>query len=361
MKITQQNNPTGAMAKLLASRKNSFVSLHKGETVKGKIVKLTSSEILVDVGAKTDALVLEKDHNILHTILAAFKLGETVEVMVLSPESETGQPIVSLRRFLGNIAWNELEKLQENGEAIEVKVTEMAKAGYVAVSPFGLSGFLPQSHTSFAENTEITIGDKLSVTVLELNRKDNKIIFSQKPVFTNEDFQKITSLFKPEQKVKVTIINVASFGLFVSLPVPDSKISLEGFIHISEVAWEKTVDLGSLYKAGQQIDAVVLKFDNEARKVQLSIRRLTKDPFVEIMAKFPIDKKINGNIINVSETGVTVELGEGVEGFIKPEKIPPTVTYKAGQQIDVLVSEFDKKRKKISLVPVLREKPIGYR
>lgn len=362
MKIKHQaTKSTSAMAQLLASHKDSFVPLHKGESVKGKITKLTPSEILVDVGAKTEALVLEKDRNILHTVLSIFKAGDTVEVNVLTPESETGQPVVSLRRYLGNMAWGKLDKLLSSKESIEVTVSDVAKAGYVVVTPFGISGFLPQSHISFSQNKDISMGDKIFVTVLELDRKENKIIFSQKPAFTDEDFAKLTSKFKPEQKVTVTIVNVASFGLFVSLPVEGSDTFLEGFIHISEVAWDKTAELGHLFTAGQKIEAVLLKFDTESKKAQLSIKRLTKDPFEAVMVEYPVDKKITGTVSKVDESGVSVVLDEKTEGFIRKEKIPPTVTYTVGKQATVLVSEYDKRRKRVLLVPVLLKKTIGYR
>lgn len=352
---------TSAMGRLLASRKNSFVALYKGESVKGKITKLTPKEILVDVGAKTEALVLEKDRNILHTVMSVFKLGDSVDVNILTPESDMGQPIVSLRRYLGNMAWNKLEELFESKEVIEVKVSDAAKAGYIVVTSLGVSGFLPQSHISFAQNKDISLGDKLLVTVLEINRKESKIIFSQKPVFTDDDFKKLASRFKPDQKVDVTTVNVASFGLFVSLNTPGSDIPLEGFIHISEVAWDKTADLSKLFVVGQKIEAVIFKFDTDAKKVQLSIKRLTKDPFEAVMTTYPVDKKFAGTISGIDDSGVSVILDDKTEGFIRKEKIPPTVTYSIGKRIDVLVSEYDKKRKRVLLVPVLLEKPIGYR
>lgn len=352
---------TSAMAQLLASHKGSFVSLQKGKSVPGKIIKLSSAEILVDVGGKTAALVLEKDRDILHTLLSVFKTGEKVEVMVLSPESETGQPIVSLRRYLGNIAWKRLEKLVESHEVIEAKVSEMARGGYVLTTSFGVTGFLPQSHVSYSGNQSFSFGDVVSVTVLELNRKDNKIIFSQKPTLSDEDFAKLTSKLKPEQKVTVSVVNVAAFGLFVSLPVDGSNNPLEGFIHISEISWEKTAELGHLYAAGAQIEAVVLKIDKESRKVQLSIKRLVKDPFEAVLDKFPIDKQVSGSVLKVEEGGISLELSEGIEGFIRREKVPPTVAFAVGQRITVLISEYDKKRRKIFVVPVMLKKTIGYR
>lgn len=354
---------SSVMADLLARHKNAFITLKKGETVKAKITKLTPSEILVDAGAKTEAIVLEKDRRINRTILATFKVGETVEVSVLNPESDSGQSVVSLRRYLSKIAWEKLEELQKSKQAIEVTVTDIPRAGYIVATDFGISGFLPQSHVSFSHQ-DISIGSAISVTVLELNKKDNKIIFSQKPTITEEDFETIVKQLRTDQKVTATVIHVTSFGIFVSVPLPKEikgMDSIEGFIHISEVSWDKVSDISTITSPGQTVEAVVIKQDKEARRVNLSIKRLTKDPFDQLMQNFPVDKKVTGNVAKVDETGVTITIDDGIEGFIKKEKIPLNTKYTVGQELTLTVSEFDKRRHKIILTPVLLDKPIGYR
>lgn len=351
------------MAALLAKHQNKFVTLKKGESVKAKITKLTSGEITVDTGAKTEAIVLEKERRILNTIFSMFKVGDTVEVNVLNPESENGQPVVSLRRYLGDLSWKKLEELEKSKEPITVVVDETTKAGYLVTTEFGISGFLPQSHT---QQADIEPGSEVSVTVLEFNRKDNKIIFSQKTSISEEDFAKATKALKTGDKVQVTITNVSSFGLFVTFDVKGTV--LEGFIHISEVAWEKVSDLVSLYIVGQTIEAVVTRFDEENRRVNLSIKRLIADPFEKLMEQYPVDKKITGTVTKVDDSGVTVSIegdpsagSEGVEAFIKKEKIPPTTTYTIGQEVILTVAEYDKRRHRIIVVPVLLEKPLMYR
>lgn len=367
-----QGNKGGAttMAELMAKQKNTLVTLKKGESLKAKITKLTPSEMYVDAGAKTEALVLEKDKRILRTILSMFKVGDTVEVSVLNPESDSGQPVVSMRRYLGNLAWTKLEELQKSKEQIEVTVTESTKAGYLVTTDFGIAGFLPQSHTSFAQQHEVALGMRLKASVLELNRKDNKIIFSQKTAISDDDFAAAMKQMKVGQTVDVTVANVTPFGLFVTLPFKKAKSdeSLEGFIHVSEIAWEKVEDLTAEYASGQKIQAVVNRFDTDTRRINLSVKRLTKDPFEALIEKYPVDKKVTGVVIKLDDSGVTIELDpstgsgqEKVEGQIKKDKIPPTTQYTVGQSITATVSEHDKKRHKISLVPVLLEKPIGYR
>lgn len=354
------SNPQSAMAQLLAKHQNKFVTLKKGETVNAKITKLTPKEITVDAGAKTDALVLERDKRIVQTIMDRFKVGETVEVSVLNPESESGQPIVSLRRYLSNQAWGNLEKAQKDSEQIEVTVKDSTKAGYVVDTAFGISGFLPQSHVSFSQ-TALHPGQTVRATVLETNRQDNKVIFSQKKSMSAEEFEKLTKQFKVGDKITVTVTNVTPFGLFAALPVKGDD-EIEGFIHISEVSWEKVADLSGMFNAGDEIEASLLKFDTETRRISLSIKRLTADPFETLMEKYPVDKKVKGTVKAIEDGDVILTFGDDdTEGVIKKDKIPPTTEYKEGQAVDITISDYDKRKHRIIVSPVLLEKPMFYR
>lgn len=355
------DKPQSAMAALLAKHQDKFVALKKGESVKGKITKIDKHDILVDLGTKTEAHVMEKDANNLRTILDMFKVGDTVDVNVLNPESDYGYPVVSLRRYLGRIAWDKLEKLLKSQDQIEATIVDTGKAGLVLSTSFGISGFLPNSHTANLQNPGV--GQKINVSVFELSKSDNKIIFSQKINITNEEFDKIAKKFKIGDKVKATISNVTQFGIFVSLEnVAGVKSdNIEGFIHISEVAWEKVDDLEDMFDQGQEIEAAVKSVDRDTKKISLSIKRLTGDPFEKQMEEFPVDKKVAATVLSVDSAGVTVDLGNGAEGFIKKEKIPPTMTFAVDQDVQVTIAEHDKRRHRIIVAPVLKEKPLGYR
>lgn len=348
-----------SMADLMASYKSSFKTFHKGDLVKGHITKLTKNEVVVDIGAKTDAIVLEKERSIMNTILATLKVGDEVEVSVLSPESESGNPVVSLRRFLSIATWAELENAQKEEKQIIVTVTDMTKGGVVAVTESGLSGFLPNSHV--AGSDQLNPNKKIKVRVLELSRKDNKLVFSQKSTISEADFVSAVSSIKEGQTVEVSIANITAFGMFVIVTVPEKNITLDGLIHISEIAWEKVEDINQLYTVGQKVGVVVIGFDKSARRVDLSIKRLTTDPFEKIVEQYPVDKKVTATISKLDDNGAYLDLAEGVEALIRKDKIPANVTYVEGQTVTATVSELDRKRHRIVLVPVLKEKPIGYR
>ena len=369
-KITnsKSNKPQGlskSMAELMASHKSSpFVTLHKGDIIEGTITKLSSSAILVDVNAKAEAVVLEKDKKILHNILSSLSVGDKVNVQILNPESEMGNPVVSLRRFLDSKLWNKLEELSKSKKAIDVTVDDVIKGGLL-VSGDGISGFLPNSQLSFASHTitqgstQNIIGSKIKAIVLEVDRATRKIIFSQSHVLNQEDFEKEIKGLKTGQKVTATVTNITPYGIFVS--VPNGERVIDGFMHISEISWERVLDTSSLYNTGDSIEAAIIGFDKEARRVNLSVKKLNIDPFDEKIKNFSVDKKLSATVVKILSTGVSLDLGDEISGFIRKEKIPPTVSYKAGDLVNVTVSKIDSKRRRIVVVPVLLEKPIGYR
>jgi len=364
MAKTTSTNSQSAMAQLLAKHQNKFVTLKKGESIKAKITKLTPNEILVDAGAKTEAVVMERDKRIVRTIMQQFKVGDTVEVNVLNPESESGQSIVSLRRYLGNMAWEKLEELQKNSDQLEVTIKDVSKAGYVVDTAFGISGFLPQSHVSFTQDG-LNPGQTVKARVLELNRPDNKVIFSQKKMMSEEEFSTLSKQFKAGEKINVTVSTVTPFGLYVTLPkvkgVSEGN-DVEGFIHISEASWEKVGDLGELFAPGDEIEAVLTRFDSETRRISLSIKRLTADPFETLIEKYPVDTKVRGTVTAIEDGDVIFSFGtEGAEGVLRKDKIPPTTTYTEGQEVNLTIADHDKRKHRILVSPVLLEKPMGYR
>jgi small subunit ribosomal protein S1 len=140
---------------------------------------------------------------------------------------------------------------------------------------------------------------------------------------------------------------------------------LDGMIHISEVSWEKVDELVSKYHVGQKIDAIVLGSDSDTKRLELSIKRLTSDPFEEIVKEYQVDKKVTGTVTEISDAGLTLTLpavaGITVEGMIRKEKIPPTTHYEVGQHVEATVIQLDARKRRVLLTPVLKEKPLMYR
>jgi len=355
-----RSGQAATMVELLQKAKSKFVTLKKGDIIKGKITKLTSSQILIDINAKTEAVVLEKDKKILNKILSSLSAGDEVSVTVLNPESDLGFPVVSLRKSINDMVWEKLLTLKKNQEVLEATVDSPTRGGYLLTTLDGVSGFLPNSHTSILEKPQNLIGKTIKVIALDINRLLNKIIFSQRQALGLGDFDKLISGFKIGQKIDANISNLAPFGVFIAIPVKEMGY-VEGFIHISDLSWEPTSNIYEKFGLGQKITAVITGFDRESRRINLSIKKLTSDPLEKRLKEFPVDKKIKAKVLKVISSGVLFDLGEGIVGIIKKDKIPPSISYTEGLEIQATVSSIDKKRHRVELVPVLLEKPIGYR
>ena len=349
-----------SMAELMAKATPSIRSFKKGEVVKGTITKLTPHEILVDIGAKTEATVLEKEKANMNSLLATLKVGDSVNVSVLNPESDQGNPVVSLRRFMDERQWGALDEIRDKETPLDVTVNEITKGGFLVQSDAGYSGFLPNSQAILNDNPQSFLGKKIKAVILELNRPLHKIIFSQKAALTDEEFSKLTKGVSAGTKIDTVVTSTTPFGIFVSIQSSDGN-ALEGFIHLSELSWERVESTEGMFKVGDKISAQIIGVDKDAKRVNLSIKRMSEDPFGNISKEFPVDKKVKGTISKIASLGVTVNLGEGAEGLIKKEKIPPSANYTVGQELEVTVSEIDERRHRIILSPVLKEKPIGYR
>ena len=360
-KKTTKSSKSTSMAELMASQNTSFVTLHKGDILEGKITKLTSGEILVDINAKAEAVVLEKDKKILRNILDSFKVGDTVSIQILNSESDLGHPVVSLRRFLNNRLWSKITQLQKDKTVVNATVNEIIKGGLLVTTDDGISGFLPNSQISFAASNDESPagGTHMKAIILEADRNTGKIIFSQSQSVTSEDFMKSTKRLKVGERIKTTVTNVTPYGLFVSVPIEES--SIDGFIHISEISWGKVMDIASEYSSGDTVEAQIAGFDQEARRVNLSVKKLMTDPFEEKMKNYPVDKKVTGKVREMRPIGISVDIGDGIEALIKKEKIPPTMSLAVGDSIDAVVSDVDVKRRRVILTPILKEKPLTYR
>jgi small subunit ribosomal protein S1 len=256
--------------------------------------------------------------------------------------------------------WEKLEDLKGKNEILEVTIDEITKGGFIASSKDGVLGFLPNSHVSFSLEPHNLVGNKLKVIILELDRPTRRVIFSQKQTTDVKDFENEVKNLVVGQKLKANIINVAPFGIFASVALDKEKV-VEGFLHISEVSWENVSDLSSKFSPGDEVETSFLGVDKDARRINLSIKRLSGDPFESLAKDYPVDKKVSGTVSKVIPAGLLVELGGGINGIIKKDKIPPTVSFKEGDSVEATVLGIDQRSRRIALAPVLKEKPIGYR
>jgi len=345
-----------SMAELMKKVSSKMQTLQKGQIVEGTVKKLTPQEILLDIGAKGDALVIEYDKQNLANLLNLLKVGDKVRASVISVESEEGYPVVSLRRMLDSLMYDKLLSKFKNEELVTGVIAETTRGGFFVQEKEGVRGFLPHSQVL---STHLTSETEVKLKIIECDIEKKRVIFSEKATVYTTNLETLSQLFKTEQKVKGVVESVTPHGVYIRLEA-DGKTA-EGFVHISEVSYQRVENLESLYKKGDSIEAVVNDIDRENHRVNLSVKKLTTDTFSKVKENYPKDKQVTGKVTDVKSRGVTVVLEEGVNGFIQTSKIPSGTTYEVGQIISCTVSDIDEKKRLVLLVPVMTTKFIGYR
>jgi len=353
------------MADLLASQKESPKRFTLGEKVEGIVIEKLPNALILDIGGKSEGLVAEKAFNESKNFIKQLELGDKVTGKVIVSENPEGYTILSLRDAAKDYFWQKLEKLEKDGTEISVIAKNVNPSG-VIVEIYGLNGFIPTSHLGkkVSKNLAKLSGESFKAKIIELNRSADRIILSEKAISEKEALQiqgEAVKLVKEGEVYPGTVITVVDFGIFVEIKVPYKKklVSLEGLVHVSELAWEKIDRTKNRFEVGDKVDVKVI--ENKDGRLSLSIKQAAKDPWEDIDKKYKAEMKVKGIVSKRSDFGVFVSLEPGVEGLIHMTKIPPGKKLREGDEVEVYVEEVNPEEKRISLGLVLTEKPVGYK
>lgn len=373
-KSSQNTSKTQSFADLFEASQKKVTSLRRNQEVIGRVISVSPQEVLIDIGAKSEGIVLGRELSAVSELVSKLSAGDSVEATVLYPENDAGQVVLSLRKLSGEKRWVELEEKKDNSEDIEVVALEVNRGGVIC-DYLGIHGFLPASQLTQTtgsgqakEPARLTdlIGRTLTARVIEVDRGSNRLILSQKQP-NKKDLEAILALLakvKIGDKVSGVISAVLPFGIFVEIDVDKEKTGkskLEGLVHISELSWEKIEDPATVFKVGEKVDVIVIAKDEATGRLNLSLKQLQDDPFISVSAQYTKDMEVSGTVAKVTPFGVFVSLEGGLEGLIHISKIPPNVNFEVGQKVECSVEAVDLRSRRISLVPVVREKPVLYR
>lgn len=359
-KISLKTEPT-TMEGLLADIGYGFKGFKKGQFVSGTVSSISGKEVLIDFGGKTEGVVGEKEWEDVKNFVSGLKTGDKIDAMVISAENDRGQMVVSIRAAGNRFRWQRVKDLLKSGEVINVRGVEVNKGGLL-VDFDGLKGFIPGSQLSGEHGGEMTrlVNRAIPVKVIEVDQPQNRLIFSERAVTGAADLSKklddVKSKVTIGEKYKGKISAVMPYGVFVNLEAgPD------GLVHISEISWEKVDNLAELLTVGQEVEVLVLGINEHDGKLNLSIKQLLPDPWTDLAKKYSTDKEVKGVVTRVSAYGVFVKLEDGVEGLIHISKVPTGTEYKVGEDVKCTIESVDIKSHRISLIPVVTHKPIGYK
>ena len=364
------------MEELLAEQDSDIKSFKHGDVVEGTVVRIDKDEILVDIGAKSEGVVSNRElfgrHGESQPELA---IGDVVLVYVLQPESPEGHVVLSLRRAGLERKWRAMQELFEAGTIIDAPVIDHNKGGLIV--DCGIRGFVPISQIvdfprrpqneqprdaaqEIAEKLQPYIGRKLRLKILEVNRKANRLILSEKVALYEERREKRDELFSSlqvGQKVTGSVRSIAPFGIFIDLG------GIDGLVHKSELSWNKVNNPESGYKVGDEVEAEVIDINHERGRISLSIRRLQPDPWESTVADFKTGDIIDGTVTKLVNFGAFVRVREGLEGLIHISELshqrvahPGDVVHE-GQTLKLKIISLDSERHRLGLSLKQAEEP----
>ncbi len=356
------------MAELLAEQDADIRSFKHGDVVEGTVVRIDRDEILVDIGAKSEGVVSNRELYGRNAESApTLAIGDTVLVYVLQPESPEGHAVLSLRRAGLERKWRAMQEQFEAGVIIEAPVIDHNKGGLIV--DCGIRGFVPISQIvdfprrpqneqprdaaqEIAEKLQPYVGRRLRLKILEVNRKANRLILSEKVALYEERREKRDELFSSlqvGQKVTGSVRSIAPFGVFIDLG------GIDGLVHKSELSWNKVNNPEAGYKVGDEVEAEVIDINHERGRISLSIRRLQPDPWHSTVADFRVGDVIDGTVTKLVNFGAFVRVRDGLEGLIHISELShqrvahPGDVVREGQTLKLKIISLDSERHRLGL------------
>lgn len=358
------------MDELLASLGDTIVVPKKGQVVKGKITGIDKKSMTVDIGAKTEGLVIEKEFDVAQDYIKDLKVGEDIEAIVLTPENNRGQILISLKKAAVDSKWEYFEDAMTNQTILEVKGIEVNKGGLI-VECGTMRGFVPSSQfgKQYMGKIKNLKGKSLSVLPIEVDKEKNRLIFSERHVSEAKELAQRDEALESVQagtNYEGVVSGVMPFGLFVTVEVPVAGKEgefghVEGLIHISEISWEKVNNPKDYHKVGDRVQVKVLGIDEKTGKLNLSLKQMSDDPWQKIEESYSVGTTFTGTVSRVEPFGVFVNVEPGVDGLIHASKLTPDQTFKKGEEVTVSVESVEPKQRRMSLSVVTTTVPENYK
>jgi small subunit ribosomal protein S1 len=354
----QEEKPTAAAAEDFASALENFTTeseeaVREDKVLKGTVLKLTGTHVVVDIGAKSEGMlplseVLDFEGK------PKFQPGDEIDVMRDKGETEEGYINLSHQKAQKLRAWDEIEKAYNEKKPIRATVVERIKGG-LTVDIMGASAFLPGSQADLrpARNLDAVKGKTLEVAIIKLNKKRGNIVVSRKQVLEGEQSEKRSKTLEHLEEGSIltgVVKNLTEYGAFVDLG------GIDGLLHITDMSWGRLTHPRDLVNVGDQIQVKVLKFDKDKQRVSLGFKQLTPDPWLDAEHRYPVGAHVGGRVISVTDYGAFVELEQGIEGLVHVSEMTwskrmkhPSKLVNVGDHVDCVVLNVHPQERRISL------------
>lgn len=343
---------TITMDDLLAE--HDIKQLKSGDVVEGVVNNIKKHEVWIDLGANGLGVVMRREVG-----GQQLEIGQEVVTSVVEPEMDEGYALLSMRRAAKDRGWDELQRVFDSQEIITIRPYD-ANRGGLLVELEGIRGFLPVSQLSAGHYPRVSGADKdeilqklnqltnkdLRARVLDISRKDNKLIFSEKEAI-KDDMQERFAKLAVGDVVKGVVTGVIDFGAFVNVD------GIEGLIHISEISWERVEDPRKYIKTGENIEAKIIAIDKD--RLSLSLKQMSEDPWLKEVQAFKKDDTVEGKVTRITPFGAFVQLSPSVEALVhvsemsNDEGVDPEKIFQLNEDKKFKVIDIDLEGRKIAL------------
>jgi small subunit ribosomal protein S1 len=355
---TTGESPTASSGDDFAAALENFTteteeSVGEDNVIKGTVVKLTGTHVVVDIGAKSEGM-LPIAEALDHQGQPKFKPGDEIDVMREKGETEEGYINLSHQKAQRLRAWDDIERAYNEKKPIQALVVDRIKGG-LTVDIEGAKAFLPGSQVDLrpVRNLDGMKGQTFEVAVIKLNKKRGNIVVSRKQLLEEEQSVKRNeTLGHLEEGAVLTgvVKNLTEYGAFVDLG------GIDGLLHITDMSWGRLTHPRDLVNVGDQIQVKVLKYDKDKQRVSLGFKQLTPDPWLDAEHRYPVGAHVQGRVISVTDYGAFVELEQGIEGLVHVSEMTwskrmkhPSKIVNVGDQVECVVLSVNPTERRISL------------
>ena len=327
--------------------------MRAGEVITAEVVRIDQNFVVVNAGLKSESYIPLDEFRTDRGELAA-QVGDYVQVAIEQLEDGYGETRLSRDKAKRIAAWNDLDKALNDAILVKGMITGKVKGG-LTVMVNGIRAFLPGSLVDMrpVKDTTPFEGKEFEFRVIKLDRKRNNVVVSRRAVLEasmGEERQKLLETLKEGTVVKGIVKNITDYGAFVDLG------GIDGLLHITDLAWRRVRHPSEVLSVGDELEAKVLKFDQEKNRVSLGLKQLGEDPWVGISRRYPQGTRLFGKVTNLTDYGSFVEIEQGIEGLVHVSEmdwtnknIHPTKVVQLGDEVEVMILEIDEDRRRISL------------
>ncbi|KAB2970366.1 MULTISPECIES: 30S ribosomal protein S1 [Zoogloea] len=327
--------------------------MRAGEVITAEVVRIDQNFVVVNAGLKSESYIpIEEFRSDRGELMA--EIGDYVQVAIEQLEDGYGETRLSRDKAKRIAAWNDLDKALNDAILVKGMITGKVKGG-LTVMVNGIRAFLPGSLVDMrpVKDTTPFEGKEFEFRVIKLDRKRNNVVVSRRAVLEasmGEERQKLLETLKEGTVVKGIVKNITDYGAFVDLG------GIDGLLHITDLAWRRVRHPSEVLAVGDELEAKVLKFDQEKNRVSLGLKQLGEDPWVGISRRYPQGTRLFGKVTNITDYGAFVEVEQGIEGLVHVSEmdwtnknIHPTKVVQLGDEVEVMILEIDEDRRRISL------------